>query len=92
MCRGIFFLKNNKRADQKRLCRGNFFLKINKRADQNKNAQGGIFFSKLINLHARLFGTLEYLEKRGSKRPENELRLRNLLMVPKADPSITPYG
>ena len=40
---------------------GEFFLKINKRADQNKAVQGGFFSSKLINVHARLFGTLEYL-------------------------------
>jgi hypothetical protein len=40
---------------------GEFFLKINKRADQNKAVQGFFFFSKLINVHARLFGTLEYL-------------------------------
>ena len=40
---------------------GEFFLKINKRADQNKAVLGGHFFSKLINVHARLFGTLEYL-------------------------------
>ena len=39
---------------------GEFFLKINKRADQNKAVQGGIFFSKLINVHALLFGTLYY--------------------------------
>ena len=25
------------------------------------NVQGGIFFSKLINMHALLFGTLEYI-------------------------------
>ena len=31
-----------------------------KRADQNKTVQGGFFSSKLINVHARLFGTLEY--------------------------------
>jgi hypothetical protein len=31
----------------------------NKRAGWNRRA-GGIFFSKLINVHARLFGTLEY--------------------------------
>ena len=43
-----------------------FFLKINKRAgpipihvqDGIKHA-GGNFFSKLINVHAHLFGTLE---------------------------------
>ena len=35
---------------------------------------------------------ITYLEERGSKRLENELSLRNLWMVPKADPSITPYG
>ena len=40
---------------------GEFFLKINKRADPNKAVQGGILFSKLINVHASLFGTLEYL-------------------------------
>ena len=46
--------------------KGELFLKINNRADQNKAVHigenkraGGIFFSKLINVHARLFGTLE---------------------------------
>ena len=39
---------------------GGIFLKINKCADQNKAVQGGFFFSKLINMHALLFGTLEY--------------------------------
>ena len=42
------------------MCRGEFFLKINKHADQNKTVQGEFFFSKLINVRARLFGTLEY--------------------------------
>ena len=46
----------NKRAG------GIFFLKNNKHADQNKAVQGGIFFSsKLINVHACLFSTLEYI-------------------------------
>ena len=40
---------------------GEFFLKKNKHADQNRAMQGGIFFSKLINVHARLFRTLEYV-------------------------------
>jgi len=34
-------------------------LKNIKRTDQNKAVQGG-FFLKIINVHARLFGTLEY--------------------------------
>ena len=43
---------------------GEIFLKINKHADQNKAVQGGFFFlSKLINVHARLFGTLDYVVK-----------------------------
>ena len=42
---------------------GEFFLKNNKRADQNKAVQGGLFFSKLINVHANLFGILEYIDK-----------------------------
>ena len=42
-------------------CSGELFLKVNKRVDQNKTGQGGFFSSKLINVHARLFGTLEYL-------------------------------
>ena len=42
---------------------GEFFLKNNKRADQNKAMLGGLFFSKLINVHANLFGILEYIDK-----------------------------
>ena len=49
---GIFVLKNNKRAGQKRAVQGRFFLKINKRAGQialqmqeNKRA-GGLFSQK----------------------------------------------
>ena len=49
-CRGKFFLKINKRADQKRTAvqdkidvQGGNFLKINKRADQNKTVQGRIY-------------------------------------------------
>ena len=48
-------MQENKRA-------GGFFLKNNKRADQNKAMQRGNFFSKLINVHARLFDTLEYVD------------------------------
>ena len=43
---------------------GGIFSKMNKHADQNKAMQGDFFFSKLINVHARLFGTLEYIEDR----------------------------
>ena len=32
MCRGEFFLKINKRADQNKAVQGEFFLKIDKRA------------------------------------------------------------
>ena len=32
MCRGDFFLKINKRADQNKAVQGEFFLKINERA------------------------------------------------------------
>jgi hypothetical protein len=35
-------------------------LNINKCAEWNRRV-GGIFFSKLINVHARLFGALEYV-------------------------------
>ena len=52
-------------------CRGEFFLTINKREDQNKAMQGGgIFFSKLINVHACLFGTLEYTDLSKSQKPQ----------------------
>ena len=44
-----------KRAGQNKCAGGNFFLKINKRADQNKAVQGGFFFSKLINVHTRVY-------------------------------------
>ena len=40
---------------------GILFFKINKRADQNKAMQGDSFFSELINVHAPLFGTLEWM-------------------------------
>ena len=43
---------------------GGFFLKINKRADQNKAVLWGFFFSKSINIHACLFGTLENVQYR----------------------------
>ena len=36
-------------------------INTNKRAGWNRRA-GGNFFSKLINVHARLFGTLEYFK------------------------------
>ena len=35
---------------------GENFLKINTRADQSKTAAGGNLSSKLLNLHAPLFG------------------------------------
>ena len=61
-----FFLKIDKCAGQIPIqvqdeiyVQGEIFLKNNKRADQNKTVWGGILFSKLINLHARLFVTLE---------------------------------
>ena len=41
---------------------GEFSLKNNEYADPNKTVQWGFFFSKLINVHARLFGTLEYID------------------------------
>ena len=41
---------------------GDFFLKNNKLADQNKAMRGGIFFSKILNIHARLFGTLQFVD------------------------------
>ena len=69
LCRGIFFLKINKRAGQipiqmqeNKRAGGFFFLKNNKHADLNKAVQGGIFFLQTINVHARLFGTLEYFK------------------------------
>ena len=40
---------------------GGFFLKNNKRAGQNKAVQGGFFSKKSRNVHACLFGTLEYI-------------------------------
>ena len=40
---------------------GGIFVKNNKRAGPNKTVQRGFFFSKLINVHARLFGTLDYI-------------------------------
>jgi hypothetical protein len=65
-CRGDFFLKINKCAGQIPI-----YIQENKRAGgfffsktinvQTKIRQcRGDFFSKLINVHARLFGTLEY--------------------------------
>ena len=41
---------------------GGIFVKNNKRAGPNKTVQRGFFFSKLINVHARLFGTLDYIK------------------------------
>ena len=65
-CRGDVFLKIDKHAGKMPIhvqdginVQGDFFLKNNKHADQNKAVQGKFFFSKLINVHARLFGTLE---------------------------------
>ena len=60
------FLKTINVETKTRPSRMEFFLKINKRAgpipihvqDGIKHA-GGNFFSKLINVHAHLFGTLE---------------------------------
>ena len=66
---GFFFLKINKHVGKVPIhvqdginIQGEIFLKINKHADQNKAVQGGFFFlSKLINVHARLLGTLDYV-------------------------------
>ena len=70
-CKGDFFLKINNCADQNKTLHTN----TNKRAGGNFSSKSiivqtkirqyrarGIFFSKLINVHARLFGTLEYLK------------------------------
>ena len=65
---GKFFLKINECAGKIPIhvqdginVQGEFFLKNNKCADQNKVVQGEFFSSKLIIVHARLFGTLEYV-------------------------------
>merc|ERR1712051_972560 len=65
-CRGKFFLKINKRADQNRTAvqdkidvQGGKFSQ-NHYTCRAKRPCRGNFFSKLINVHARLFGTLEY--------------------------------
>ena len=60
-CSGEFFLKINKSAGLIPIdVQGRIFSQINKHADQKKAMQGEFFF-KIINVHARLFGTLEYI-------------------------------
>ena len=63
---GFFFLKINKRAGQIPIhmqdrinVQGEFFLKKINVQTKIRPCRGN-FFSKLINVHAHLFGTLEY--------------------------------
>ena len=65
-CREEFFLKINKHAGQIPMhlqdeinMQGDFFLENNKCARPKQGRVGGNFFSKLTNVHACLFGTLQ---------------------------------